>query len=127
MTFEFTLALNGSGSLKVAPFGMQTRVRLTSPFPDPSFQGAFLPAQRKVTANGFEADWQVSYYGRGYPQQWSDATGNSLPGDTVAASLFGVGMVRCWTATATWNARSSTASCFWRSFSPRSSSSKYAC
>lgn len=93
MPFEFALNLNGSGSLRVAPFGMQTRVRLTSPFPDPSFHGAFLPAQRTVTAAGFEADWQVSYYGRGYPQQWSDAAGNPLQGDVFAASFFGVGMV----------------------------------
>jgi inner membrane protein len=91
--FEFALNLNGSQSLNFAPFGMQTRVRLTSPFPDPSFHGTFLPAQRSVTADGFEADWQVSYYGRGYPQQWSDAVGNPLQGDAVAASLFGVGLV----------------------------------
>jgi len=91
--FEFALNLNGSQSLNFAPFGMETRVRLTSSFPDPSFHGTFLPAQRTVRADGFEADWQVSYYGRGYPQQWSDAIGHPLQGDTVAASLFGVGLV----------------------------------
>lgn len=93
MGFEFALNLNGSQSLNFAPFGMQTRVRLTSPFPDPSFHGTFLPAQRTVTAGGFEADWQVSYYGRGYPQQWSDAVGNPLQGDVLGTSTFGVGLL----------------------------------
>ena len=93
MDFGFALNLNGSQSLNFAPFGMQTRVRLTSSFPDPSFHGTFLPAQRTVTADGFEADWQVSYYGRGYPQQWSDGAGQALSGDAIAASLFGVGLV----------------------------------
>lgn len=93
MDFAFALKLNGSGSLDFAPFGMQTRVHLSSPFPDPSFHGMLLPAQRRVTDAGFEADWQVSYYGRGYPQQWSDATGNPLEGETVANSLFGVALM----------------------------------
>lgn len=92
MTFEFGLNLHGSRSLDFAPFGMQTQVKLTSTFPDPSFRGRFLPAQRSVTAEGFVADWQVSYYGRGYPQQWSDAQGNPVPGELVGASLFGVGL-----------------------------------
>ncbi|MBE7501625.1 MAG: cell envelope integrity protein CreD [Verrucomicrobiales bacterium] len=90
--FELALKLNGSRSLQFAPFGMHNRVRLTSTFPDPSFHGAFLPAHRQVSAGGFEADWQVSYYGRGYPQQWSDADRDLLRNDVFSASLFGVGM-----------------------------------
>ena len=93
IAFEFSLNLNGSGSLRFAPFGMSNRVRLTSPFPDPSFDGAFLPAQRKVGAGGFEADWQVSYYGRGYPQQWSDHQGDLLSGEALSGSLFGVSVL----------------------------------
>jgi inner membrane protein len=90
--FELALKLNGSRSLQFAPFGMHNRVQLTSTFPDPSFHGAFLPAHREVRAGGFEADWQVSYYGRGYPQQWSDADHDLLRNDVFSASLFGVGM-----------------------------------
>ncbi|MBN2508434.1 MAG: cell envelope integrity protein CreD [Verrucomicrobia bacterium] len=93
LPFEFALSLNGSGSLSFAPFGMLNRVRLTSPFPDPSFNGAYLPETRKVTADGFEAEWRVGYYGRGYPHQWSDASGGPLENGTVASSLFGVGVL----------------------------------
>ncbi len=90
--FEFAVNLNGSRSLSFAPLGMQTRVKLTSPFPDPSFQGAFLPAQRKVGPDGFEADWLVGYYGRGYPQQWTDRDGDALEGGVIASSLLGVSL-----------------------------------
>lgn len=93
LAFQLTFTVNGSESLRFAPFGMQNRVRLTSSFPDPSFQGAFLPAHRKVTPAGFEADWEVSYYGRAYPQQWSDSDPDPFRGEAFHNSLFGVTIV----------------------------------
>lgn len=89
--FQLDLSLNGSGGLSFAPLGSQTTVKLTSPWPDPSFFGTFLPAERKVTADGFEATWQVSYYGRNFPQQWTSQTPElCLTPGGVEASLFGV-------------------------------------
>lgn len=93
LTFQLTFSVNGSESLRFAPFGMQNRVRLTSSFPDPSFQGSFLPVHRKVTPAGFEADWEVSYYGRAYPQRWSDSDPDPFKGDAFRNSLFGVTVV----------------------------------
>ncbi|MDR1192314.1 MAG: cell envelope integrity protein CreD [Verrucomicrobiales bacterium] len=69
--FEFKLALNGSGELAFAPVGRETKVRLASPWPDPKFSGQFLPTTREVTPGGFTAAWELSHYGRNYPQQWS--------------------------------------------------------
>lgn len=88
--FQLTLNLVGSKYLWFAPLGAQTRVRLTSTFPDPSFQGCFLPAHRTVSSSGFEAEWEVSYYGRSYPQSWSDHAGDPLKGDALRKSLFGL-------------------------------------
>ncbi|HNU52624.1 MAG TPA: cell envelope integrity protein CreD [Verrucomicrobiota bacterium] len=94
VNFELALNLNGSHNLSFAPFGRQNRVQLTSAWPDPSFNGAFLPSTRKVTADGFEALWEMSYYGRNYPQQWSDEdSGDPLTGTTLSQSLFGVALV----------------------------------
>lgn len=90
--FTLELKLNGSGSLRIAPVGMQTQVALASPWTDPSFQGAFLPRQREVTAAGFKASWQVSYYGRAFPQAWSD-TEDANAASTLARSAFGVSLV----------------------------------
>ena len=89
--FQLALSLNGSGGLSFAPLGSQTTVRLASSWPDPSFFGAFLPAERKVTRDGFEATWQVSYYGRNFPEQWtSQSPEPCLMPSGVEASLFGV-------------------------------------
>jgi len=89
--FEIALSFNGSTAVSFAPVGMQTSVKLTSPWPDPSFRGGFLPSKRAVTASGFEAEWQVSSYGRDFAQQWTDQTGGyALNATTANASLFGV-------------------------------------
>ncbi len=71
--FELDLSLNGSGNFLVAPVGMQTRMALDSSWADPCFHGAFLPLQREVTPEGFRASWEASYYGRAFPQSWTDA------------------------------------------------------
>jgi inner membrane protein len=89
--FRLALSLNGSGGLSFAPLGSQSTVRLTSPWPDPSFFGAFLPTERKVTREGFEATWQVSYYGRSFPPEWtSQAPEACLTPGGIESSLFGV-------------------------------------
>ncbi len=88
--WQLELTLNGSGGITFAPVGAQNGVRLSSPWPDPSFRGAFLPAERKVTRDGFEATWQVSHYGRDYAQQWTDLDASAgLNPTSAASSLFG--------------------------------------
>ena len=89
--FEISLTLNGSRSLRFAPVGVNNDVQLSSNWPAPSFQGAFLPAAREVGPKGFRAHWKVSYYGRSYPQQWTDKT--TINAGSVASSLFGVDLV----------------------------------
>jgi len=94
-TFSIALDLNGSGGIFFAPFGMQNQVTLKSNWPDPGFRGAFLPAERTVRPNGFEAKWKVSYYGRDYPQRWTSRAGNErFTANSVSASLFGAQFLR---------------------------------
>ena len=88
--FSIALDLNGSGGIFFAPFGMQNTVALKSNWPDPGFRGAFLPAERSVRPDGFDATWKVSYYGRDYPQRWTSRSGNErFTTASVTASLFG--------------------------------------
>ncbi len=90
--FDLALDLNGSGRLAFVPVGSQTEVRLRSPWTDPGFTGALLPAERTLTDAGFEALWQASYYGREYARQWT--TDVASPGrDALARSAFGVELV----------------------------------
>jgi inner membrane protein len=88
--FSIALDVNGSGGIYFAPFGVRNEADLKSNWPDPAFRGAFLPAERSVRADGFEAKWKVSYYGRDYPQSWTSIAGNQRFNErTVSASLFG--------------------------------------
>jgi inner membrane protein len=88
--FTIQLDVNGSGGVFFAPFGVQNRASLKANWPDPGFRGAFLPAERNVRANGFDASWRISYYGRDYPQQWTSRSGNERFNTTaVSKSLFG--------------------------------------
>lgn len=89
--FAFEVGLNGSSTLHFIPVGKQTRVSLRSDWPSPSFAGAFLPETRRVTGTGFEAVWNVSWFGRSYPQQWRlDKAETLAPVHALDASAFGV-------------------------------------
>jgi inner membrane protein len=91
LPWQLDLTLNGSGGIQFAPVGAQNKIELSSPWPDPSFHGAFLPSERKVTPDGFKAAWNVTFYGRDYAQQWTDQNSAAgLNSSSVAGSLFGV-------------------------------------
>jgi inner membrane protein len=91
--FSTKLELNGSEQLGFYPLGGETIVELTSPWPDPSFQGAFLPESREVRPTGFSARWRVSSLARSYPQRWRDIGEESVSAlAAVAPSAFNVGL-----------------------------------
>jgi inner membrane protein len=88
--FSFPLAVNGSQAVRFTPFGQATDVILKSNFPHPSFQGNWLPAERVVSAEGFEAQWKIPFLGRSFPQAWIDS-GNLR--ESIERSTFGVDFV----------------------------------
>jgi inner membrane protein len=55
-----SFALAGTQALDVVPVADDTRVQMASAWPHPSFSGDFLPVQRSVKADGFDAQWAVS-------------------------------------------------------------------
>jgi len=88
--FSIPVDFNGSEGIYFAPFGVQNEATLKSNWPDPAFRGAFLPTERSVRDNGFDAKWKVSYYGRSYPQSWTSQMGNDrFTTQTVSQSVFG--------------------------------------
>ncbi len=92
--FAFDLGVNGSESLSFLPLAKETTVALKSNWPSPSFCGDFLPARRTVGGTGFEALWNVSWFGRSYPQRWrtseakEQASGQALNGSAFGVQLF---------------------------------------
>lgn len=86
-TFSFDMDLNGSYSMNFVPLGKETRISITSPWPSPSFKGAFIPEKSKIDKNGFSADWSVLQLNRTFPQQW---VGDEY---SVNSSSFGVELI----------------------------------
>lgn len=72
--FSINLNLRGSGNLYFTPVGETTNVNITSPWSTPSFSGSFLPDEREITENGFEADWTILHLNRNFPQFWNNKT-----------------------------------------------------
>ncbi|MCO8164697.1 cell envelope integrity protein CreD [Pseudomonas sp. 21LCFQ02] len=62
LSFAFDLNLQGTGQLNVTPVGKSSTVKLVADWPHPSFIGNYLPTQREVSAAGFSAQWQTSFF-----------------------------------------------------------------
>ncbi len=94
ITFSFPLSLNGSTAVNMVPFAQNTTVELSGNYGHPSFQGNWLPMDRTVTRDSFQAKWNIPFLGRGYPQSWTSEA--SAPGvvtemqKAINASRFGV-------------------------------------
>ncbi|MBT8340313.1 MAG: cell envelope integrity protein CreD [Desulfatitalea sp.] len=85
--FSFDLNLNGSEQVSFIPIGESNTVRINSSWPSPSFNGAFLPANREVAETGFSANWKILHLNRNYPQFWEGAQYKVTP------SAFGVKLI----------------------------------
>lgn len=70
-SFKFNIVYNGSQQIRIVPIGKTTDVHMTSNWASPGFTGNFLPgdATKKVTAEGFTADWRILHINRAFGQQ----------------------------------------------------------
>ena len=97
--FSLSVKLRGNDYLKFAPLGKETSTVLASKWTNPSFVGNFLPADKKISQDGFSANWNVSYLSRGYPQIWlSDQLSQEVNEDGISQysfsqSSFGVSLL----------------------------------
>ncbi len=76
LDFAFGLKLQGTAQLAVTPLGRDTQVQLRSDWPHPSFVGEFLPVQREVSASGFTAHWQTSFFATNFEEVLDDCVSN---------------------------------------------------
>ena len=83
------MTLAGTQSLSFLPLARSTEVALSSTWPDPEFDGAFLPTSRKVDAKGFSAQWSVLDFNRGFGQAWREGRQNA---DEIGAAAFGANL-----------------------------------
>ncbi|MBU0765832.1 MAG: cell envelope integrity protein CreD [Bacteroidetes bacterium] len=87
-TFSFELNLNGTGTLHFIPVGKETNVDISSPWINPSFDGNFLPDNRKITEQGFTANWNILDVNRYFPQHWTGQRSFDLQSSAFGVSLY---------------------------------------
>lgn len=68
--FSMDVAYKGSEQLKIAPVGKITQAKMHSNWDTPSFTGNFIPGNKAVTNEGFDASWSISHLNRPFPQQF---------------------------------------------------------
>lgn len=84
-TFDvsFPLQLTGTSRLAIAPSADSNRIHLKSDWPHPNFGGRFLPRERSVGANGFDAQWAISHLARDFDRALNPDSGEALSIDFV--------------------------------------------
>ncbi|MBO4605372.1 MAG: cell envelope integrity protein CreD [Bacteroidales bacterium] len=60
LPFSLNLTIQGSESMYFTPLGSLNEVDFTSDYPNPSFDGDFLPIEREIRDDGFSAKWLIS-------------------------------------------------------------------
>ncbi len=66
--FSLMLGFNGASELRVSPVGRSSKVQIDSDWPNPSFNGAFLPDESEISDAGFTAKWSIPHLARSLPQ-----------------------------------------------------------
>lgn len=84
-TFDvsFPLQLTGTSRLAIAPSADSNRIHLQSDWPHPNFGGRFLPRERSVGADGFDAQWAISHLARDFDRALDPNSGEALSIDFV--------------------------------------------
>ncbi|MDC3250183.1 cell envelope integrity protein CreD [bacterium] len=88
--FEITFNIVGSQKLKFFPLGENVSLQMSSDWTSPSFMGNYIPNERNIDTEGFEASWKLPRFGRDLPQAWS---GNKLNHNRIYQNTFGVDFI----------------------------------
>jgi inner membrane protein len=69
--FQVSTSLRFSGAQRIAilAYGKTTHLNIEGDWPNPSFDGGFLPVQRTVAPQGFSGEWSVPWIARGVPAE----------------------------------------------------------
>jgi inner membrane protein len=89
--FEFTMEVAGTRSLSFLPLARSTKAQLSGNWPHPGFTRGFLPIERKIASQRFDARWQILDLNRSYGGSWFHGE-TSL--DSLRDTAFGVDLVQ---------------------------------
>ncbi len=88
--FQVSTSLRFSGAQRIVilAYGKTTHLNIEGDWPNPGFDGGFLPVKRTVSAQGFFGEWSVPWIARGIP-----AEGRSFSVAGLDSTALGVSFV----------------------------------
>lgn len=89
--FDLSFDLAGTQSLEFLPLARVMRVQAQGNWPDPGFTDGLLPVERRISAEGFSASWQVLNLNRTFGDRWFQ---DSTSAETLLGSGFGIELVQ---------------------------------
>lgn len=81
------LEFSGAQRLAVLAYGKATHILEQGDWPNPGFDGGFLPVNRALTNHGYSAEWSVPFIARGVPAEGPADAMNGL-GATSLGTTF---------------------------------------
>lgn len=86
--FKFTMNLKGSQSIAIAPVGRENTITIDGVCKSPSFGGMFLPSDRSVKDDHFEAVWRLNSNNRDYPQAFDNNMSSEIAESAVVVNML---------------------------------------
>lgn len=86
---QVSTALRFSGAQRIAilAYGKTTHLKIEGDWPNPSFDGGFLPVRRTVSRQGFSGEWSVPWIARGIPAEGRSSTVAGLDSTALGVSF----------------------------------------
>jgi inner membrane protein len=90
--FKASAVLHFSGAQRIAvlSYGKTTRLTMQGDWPNPSFDGGFLPTGHTISAHGFSAEWTVPYIARGVAAEGTAGAIHALDATGLGVSFVEV-------------------------------------
>jgi inner membrane protein len=87
--FQVSTALRFSGAQRIAilAYGKTTQLNIEGDWPNPSFDGGFLPVKRTASAQGFSGQWSVPWIARGIPAEGRSSSIAGLDSTALGVSF----------------------------------------
>ncbi len=86
--FNFGLELRGMESLVFVPTAMEVGVNVSSHWQHPQFVGRFLPVNREISEEGYQAEWKITSFASNIEDKIRKCENGKCT--TLTASSFGV-------------------------------------
>lgn len=85
-----TLRFSGAQRIAVLAYGKSTHLSVQGDWPNPSFDGGFLPAGRSIAPSGFSAEWRIPFIARGVRAEGASDSITGLDATALGVSFIEV-------------------------------------